>query len=86
MTEIDTTTEIGSGALDRKLLWDAAELLVSTQFGSQSMLQRKLRIGWDKTAQVMDVMENLGVVGPDQGSKARDVLIRLVEDLEPVFE
>lgn len=86
MTEIDTTTEIGSGALDRKLLWDAAELLVSTQFGSQSMLQRKLRIGWDKTAQVMDVMEDLGVVGPDQGSKARDVLIRLVEDLEPVYE
>lgn len=86
MTEIDTTTEIGSGALDRKLLWDAAELLVSTQFGSQSMLQRKLRIGWEQAGRVMDTLENLGVVGEDQGSKAREVRIRLVEDLEPVYE
>ncbi|WP_351233852.1 DNA translocase FtsK [Streptomyces sp. NPDC002133] len=86
MTEIDTTTEIGSSALDRKLLWDAAELLVSTQFGSMSMLHRKLRIGWEQAGLVMDAMENLGVVGKDQGSKARDVRIKLVEDLEQVFE
>ncbi|MEU4496954.1 DNA translocase FtsK [Streptomyces sp. NPDC023998] len=86
MTEIDTTTEIGSSALDRQLLWQAAELLVSTQFGSQSMLQRKLRIGWEQTRLVMDAMQELGVVGADQGSKARDVRIKLVEDLEPVYE
>lgn len=86
MTEIDIHPETGSEALDRKLLWQAAELLVSTQFGSQSMLQRKLRIGWDKTAQVMGVMENLGVVGPAHGAKARDVLIKLVEDLDVVYE
>ncbi|WP_254706421.1 DNA translocase FtsK [Streptomyces lunaelactis] len=86
MTEIDINPEIGGGSLDRKLLWQAAELLVSTQFGSQSMLQRKLRIGWEQTRLVMDAMETLGVVGTDQGSRARDVLIRLVEDLEPVYE
>lgn len=86
MTEIDVMTEIGSDALDRRLLWQAAELLVSTQFGSQSMLQRKLRLGWEQTGRVMDAMEGLGVVGTEQGSKAREVLIRLVEDLEPVYE
>ncbi|MEV6133131.1 DNA translocase FtsK [Streptomyces violaceusniger] len=85
MTEIDINPEIGTG-LDRTLLWAAAEVLVSTQFGSRAMLQRKLRIGWEQTRLVMDAMENLGVVGPDQGSKAREVLIRLVEDLEPVYE
>jgi hypothetical protein len=84
MTEIDTTPVIGAG-LDRRLVWDAAELVVSAQFGSRAMLQRKLRIGWELTGHVMDELERLGVVGPDQGSRARDVRIRLVEDLEPVF-
>lgn len=86
MTEIDINPEIGGGSLDRQLLWQAAELLVSTQFGSMSMLQRKLRIGWEQAGRVMDAMESLGVVGPDQGSKARNVLIKLVEDLERVYE
>ncbi|MFC0057750.1 DNA translocase FtsK [Streptomyces actinomycinicus] len=84
MTEIDTNPVIGAG-LDRRLVWDAAELVVSTQFGSRSMLQRKLRITWAQTELVMDELERLGVVGPDQGSRAREVHIRLVEDLEPVF-
>lgn len=84
MTEIDTTPVIGAG-LDRRLVWDAAELVVSTQFGSRSMLQRKLRIGWEQTAHIMDELERLGVVGQDDGARARDVRIRLVEDLEPVF-
>ncbi|WP_316779589.1 DNA translocase FtsK [Streptomyces sasae] len=84
MTEIDTTPVIGAG-LDRRLVWDAAELVVSTQFGSRSMLQRKLRITWQQTDSVMNELERLGVVGPDEGSRARGVLIRLVEDLEPVF-
>ncbi|MEU5108205.1 DNA translocase FtsK [Streptomyces sp. NPDC021354] len=86
MTETDTSPEISVGSLDRKLLWEAAELLVSTQFGSGAMLQRKLRLRWEQIRLVMDVMERLGVVGPDQGSKAREVLIKLVEDLEPVYE
>ncbi|MFC7261538.1 DNA translocase FtsK [Streptomyces lutosisoli] len=83
MTEIDTTPVIGAG-LDRRLVWDAAEIVVSTQFGSQSMLQRKLRIGWQDSARVLDELERLNVVGPEQGSKARDVLIRFAEDLAPV--
>ncbi|MFJ2007954.1 DNA translocase FtsK [Streptomyces chartreusis] len=84
MTEIDTTPVIGAG-LDRRLVWDAAELVVSTQFGSRAMLQRKMRINWELTGLVMNELERLGVVGPDRGSKARDVLIRMVEDLEGPF-
>jgi S-DNA-T family DNA segregation ATPase FtsK/SpoIIIE len=68
---------------DRDSLFeDAARLIVQNQIGSTSLLQRRMKLGYNRAGRLMDQLETAGIVGPNQGSKARDVLIKTEMDLQ----
>ncbi|MCB0555893.1 MAG: DNA translocase FtsK, partial [Phaeodactylibacter sp.] len=72
--EISGTQGLTYADLD-EMVEDAARLIVQNQHGSTSMIQRRLKLGYNRAGRIMDQLEALGIVGPSEGSKAREVLI-----------
>ncbi|NBV30484.1 MAG: hypothetical protein EBR98_02890, partial [Chitinophagaceae bacterium] len=65
---------------------DAARMIVLQQIGSTSLLQRRMKLGYNRAGRLMDQLEIAGIVGPSQGSKPRDVLIKTEADLQRLLE
>ena len=77
----DTQPDGSGGSVDDDdpLLWEAAEIVVSSGLGSTSNIQRRLKVGYSRAGRIMDMLENKGVVGPPNGSKPREVLVDALE-------
>jgi len=74
---------VDTGEDDDPLLWEAADIAVTSGIGSTSLLQRRLKVGYARAGRIMDMLEAKGVVGPPDGSKPREVLVD-IEDLEAI--
>ncbi|MCB9032858.1 MAG: DNA translocase FtsK 4TM domain-containing protein [Chitinophagales bacterium] len=87
---IDPKEEGNSAGIDMSkkdvLFEDAARVIVSNQIGSTSLIQRKLALGYARAGRLMDQLEAVGIVGPNLGSKARDVYVKTDEELERILQ
>jgi S-DNA-T family DNA segregation ATPase FtsK/SpoIIIE len=72
----------GEGGNEDPLTWEAADIIVSSQLGSTSALQRRLSVGYARAGRIMDILEQKGIVGPANGSKPREVLVSDLLELE----
>ena len=82
---LDSGDSSASGAAagsDEELMWQAAEIVVQSNLGSTSALQRRLKVGYARAGRIMDMLEDKGIVGPANGSKPREVYITDIEELQ----